>query len=275
MSGVLEVTILGCDSSGGVPRADGVWGECDPNEPRNRRSRCSMLARRRGDGPENETTVLIDTSPELRLQTGAAGVKRLDAVLYTHDHADQAHGIDDLRAFFLTSRRRTPCYMDDFAYGRITRRFDYVFEGEGGYPAVCDACRLPPLGQGFRIEGPSGPIPVMTFDQDHGDIQSVGYRLGPVAYSSDVAGLPESAFEALEGVEVWIVDALRHTPHPSHAHVDMALEWIARVRPRRAILTNLLFDLDYKTLNDALPDGVEAAYDGMRFELQLSDEEGQ
>lgn len=275
MSGVLEVTILGCGSSGGVPRADGVWGKCDPNEPRNRRSRCSMLARLRGNGPENETTVLIDTSPELRLQTGAAGVKRVDAVLYTHDHADQSHGIDDLRAFFLINRRRTPCYMDDFTYGRITRRFDYVFEGEGGYPAVCDAHHLPPLGQAFAIEGPSGPIPVMTFDQDHGDIQSVGYRLGPVAYSSDVAGLPESAFETLEGVEVWIVDALRHTPHPSHAHVDMALEWIARVKPRRAILTNLLFDLDYRTLSDSLPDGVEAAYDGMRFELQLSDKEAQ
>jgi phosphoribosyl 1,2-cyclic phosphate phosphodiesterase len=128
-------------------------------------------------------------------------------VLYTHDHADQSHGIDDLRAFFLTSRRRTPCYMDDYAYERITRRFDYVFEGEGGYPAICDAHRLPPLGRGFHIDGPSGPIPVMTFDQDHGDIQSVGYRLGPVAYSSDVAGLPDSAFEALRGVEVWIVDA--------------------------------------------------------------------
>jgi phosphoribosyl 1,2-cyclic phosphate phosphodiesterase len=270
MTGRLEVTILGCGSSGGVPRVDGLWGACDPNEPRNRRSRCSMMARRLGAGPHEETTVLIDTAPELRLQAGSAGVKRVDGVLYTHDHADQTHGIDDLRGFFLLSRgRRTPCWMDAYTHERLTRRFDYIFEGQGGYPAVCEARPLPPLGEGFEVEGPSGPIPVMTFDQDHGDIQSVGYRLGPVAYSSDVAGLPEASFEALKGVKVWIVDALRVTPHPSHAHLDMALEWIERVRPERAILTNLLFDLDYRTLERSLPAGVEPAYDGMRFELDL------
>lgn len=269
MTGRLEVTILGCGSSGGVPRADGVWGACDPAEPRNRRSRCSMLARRLGGAGGEPTTVLIDTSPELRLQAAAAGVKRLDAVLYTHDHADQTHGIDDLRGFFLTSRRRTPCYMDAYTQERLTSRFSYVFEGEGGYPAVCEARALPPLGQGFQIDGPSGPLPVQTFDQDHGDIQSVGYRIGPVAYSSDVGGLSDAAFETLAGVQVWIVDALRYAPHPSHASVELALAWIARVRPERAILTNLLVDLDYQTLAASLPPGVEAAYDGLRFEVDL------
>jgi phosphoribosyl 1,2-cyclic phosphate phosphodiesterase len=270
MSAKLEVTILGCGSSGGVPRVDGEWGACDPNEPRNRRSRCSMLARRRASTPGGEeTTALIDTSPELRLQAGTAGVKRMDGVLYTHDHADQTHGIDDLRGFFLLSRRKTPCYMDEYTWDRLTARFGYIFEGEGGYPAVCEARRLPPLGQHFEIDGPSGIIPVQTFDQAHGDIRSVGYRLGPVAYSSDVSGLPDASFEALKGVKVWIVDALRHTPHPSHAHLDLALEWIERVRPERAILTNLLFDLDYRTLERSLPAGVEPAYDGMSFELDL------
>lgn len=265
MTDRLEITILGCGSSGGVPRADGNWGACDPSDPRNRRSRCSMLVRRPGSDP---TTVLVDTSPDLRLQTAAAGVRRLDAVLYTHDHADQAHGIDDLRAFFITSGRRTPCYMDAATAERLTRRFDYIFEGEGGYPSICEARPLPPLGLDWSIDGPSGAIPVLGFDQDHGEIRSVGFRFGGVAYSSDVVGLPPEALKALEGLEVWIVDALRDRPHPTHAHVGRALDWIAAVRPKRAILTNLHVDLDYAELARRLPPGVEPAYDGMRFEVQ-------
>ena len=268
MTGALEFTILGCGSSGGVPRADGAWGVCDPAEPRNRRSRCSLLVRRKAEVPDApETTVLIDTAPELREQTAAAGVQRVDAVLYTHDHADQTHGIDDLRAFWLRSRMRAPCYMDDYTHARLMRRFGYVFEGEGGYPAICEARLLPPLGTPFDIEGPSGAIPVQTFDQDHGAIRSVGYRIGPVAYSSDVVDLPPDAFEALAGVEVWIVDALRMTPHPTHAHLARTLEWIERVRPGRAIITNMHLDMDYRSLLRSLPHGVEPAYDGLAFEV--------
>ncbi len=270
MSGVLEVTILGCGSSGGVPRADGAWGACDPTEPRNRRSRCSLLARRRGEGgPEHETTVLIDTSPDFREQTIAAGVKRLDAVLFTHDHADQTHGIDDLRAFAIRMFRRVPCHMDAATSASLLRRFGYIFCGENGYPAICDDIAIPEHGTPWSIDGPSGEIPVLGFDQDHGGVRSVGYRLGPVAYSSDVLDLPESAFEALKGVEVWILDALRETPHPTHAHVGRALEWIQRVKPRRAILTNMHIDLDYRALASRLPSGVEPAYDGLRFEVRL------
>ncbi len=270
MSGVLQFTVLGCGSSGGVPRADGAWGACDPADPRNRRTRCSMLVRRRSDvadGPE--TTVLIDTAPELRDQTAAAGVQRVDAVLYTHDHADQTHGIDDLRAFWLRTRRRTPCYMDDYTMARLTRRFSYVFDGEGGYPPICEAIPLPPLGAAWDLDGPSGVIPVTTFDQDHGAIRSVGYRIGPVAYSSDVVDLPPEAFEALSGLKVWIVDALRVTPHPTHAHLARTLEWIARVRPERAILTNMHLDLDYRALVDSLPKGVEPAHDGLTFDINI------
>ena len=270
MTGLLEFTVLGSGSSGGVPRADGNWGACDPANPKNRRSRCSFLVRRRGDGPENETTVLVDTSPDLRLQTAAAGVRRVDAVLYTHDHADQAHGIDDLRAFFIHWRRRTPCYMDAATTASLTRRFDYVFDGQGGYPAICEPVPMPPFGEAFAVEGPSGPVPVVGFDQDHGGgVRSVGLRFGDVAYSADVLDLPDESFAALEGVRVWVVDALRETPHPTHAHLAKTLDWIEAVRPERAILTNLHVDLDYDALSRRLPPGVEPAYDGLRFELPI------
>ncbi len=266
----LEFTILGCGSSGGVPRADGVWGACDPAEPRNRRSRCSLLVRRKTSQEQgSETAILIDTSPDLRNQTVAAEVSRLDAVLYTHDHADQAHGIDDLRVFFLTSRRRTLCYMDAATTATLTRRFGYIFEAHGGYPAICDPRPLPPHGVDWSIEGPSGAIPILTYDQDHGGVRAVGYRFGAVAYSSDVVGLPPESMALLQGLEVFIVDALRDKPHPTHAHVAMALDWIAALKPRRSILTNLHGDLDYAALARRLPPGVEPAYDGLRFTIQL------
>ncbi len=267
MSGVLEVTILGCGSSGGVPRADGDWGACDPDEPRNRRTRCGLLLRRKGEGAE--TTVLVDTSPDLREQVIAARVKRIDGILYTHDHADQVHGIDDVRAFFLRQRARIPAWMDRATHDALTTRFRYIFENTGGYPAILDSVSLPPYGEAFAVEGPSGPVPVNTFDQEHGHIRCVGYRFGPVAYSPDVNGLPDSAFEALAGVDTWIVDALRHTPHPTHAHLERTLDWIARIRPRRAILTNMHIDMDYRMLRSALPDGVEPAYDGMTLTIDL------
>lgn len=269
MSGVLEVTILGCGSSGGVPRADGEWGACDPANSKNARSRCSLLVRRRGQGAEHETTAIVDTSPDLRLQTAQAGVKRLDAVLLSHDHADQVHGLDDVRAFFLRQRARIPCHMDAATDATMMRRFGYIFEGEGGYPAICDRRPLPPHGETFEVDGPSGPIPVVTFDQDHGEVRSVGYRFGGVAYSSDVVNLDDEAFEALRGLDVWIVDALRYRPHPTHAHLERTLAWIERARPRRAILTNLHIDLDYETLLTELPRGVEPAFDGLRFEHEL------
>lgn len=272
MSGVLEFTILGCGSSGGVPRSDGNWGTCDPTEPRNRRTRCSLLVRRKAEVEgAPETTVVIDTAPEFRQQAAAAGLTRVDAVLFTHDHADQTHGIDDLRAFWLRMRRRTPCYMDAYTQMRLMGRFGYIFEQEGGYPAICDAITLPPHGEPFAIDGPSGPVPVVGFDQDHGEIRSVGFRIGDVAYSSDVVGFPDEALPALEGLKVWIVDALRITPHPTHAHLDMTLEWIERLKPERAILTNMHIDLDYRALQDSLPKGVEPAYDGLMFHMSLAD----
>jgi phosphoribosyl 1,2-cyclic phosphate phosphodiesterase len=270
MSAALEVTILGCGSSGGVPRADGNWGVCNPADPRNRRSRCSMMIRRpSGEGPERWTTVVVDASPEFRLQTADAGAKRLDALLLTHDHADQSHGLDDIRAFAMRQRARIPVHVDPPTADTMRRRFGYIFHGEKGYPAIADLVAIPEHGQPWRVEGPSGAIPVVTFDQDHGEVRSVGYRFGPVAYSSDVLTLDDAAFEAMDGVELWIVDALRYTPHPTHAHVERTLGWIERLKPRRAILTNLHIDLDFEELTSRLPEGVAVAFDGMRIELQI------
>jgi phosphoribosyl 1,2-cyclic phosphate phosphodiesterase len=269
VSAKLEVTILGCGSSGGVPRSDGEWGACDPSEPRNRRSRCSLLARRiEGEGPR--TTILVDTAPELRLQCSGAGVDRVDGVLYTHDHADQTAGVDDLRAFFLTSRRKTPCWMNAETRQTFLRRFGYIFEDKPYYPGICEARDVPPFGQAWAVDGPSGAIPIIAFDQDHGSVRSVGYRIGPVAYSSDVVGIPDESFALMAGVKLWIVDALRFSAHPTHANVETALAWIERLRPERAVLTNLHQDLDYRTLAASLPFGVEPAYDGLNFTFDLA-----
>lgn len=268
MTGQLEFTILGSGSSGGVPRADGNWGDCDPAEPKNHRSRCSLMVRKTGEGgPYRETTIIVDTSPDLRLQTASAGAKRVDAALFTHDHADQAHGIDDLRPFFLNQRARIPAYMDQATHDGLLARFEYIFKTRGGYPAILEPRLVPPLGEDFTIEGPSGAIPVHTFDVDHGEVRAVGYRFGGVAYTPDIRAVPDASWADLADLDVWIVDALRWTPHPTHAHVELALDWIARVKPRRAILTNLHIDLDFNVLKAKLPPGVEPAYDGLRFAL--------
>lgn len=274
MSGILRFTILGCGSSGGVPRADGDWGACDPEDPRNRRSRCSLLVRRLpADAAGDPTTLIVDTSPDLRLQTAAAGVRRLDAILLSHDHADQTHGIDDVRAFFIRQRAKIPCLMDEVTHASMRRRFDYIFEATAGYPAICEARRLPAHGPTWMLEGPSGPVPVRSFDMDHGGaMRCAGFRFGDVAYASDVVDLDETAFDALEGLDVFIVDALRWRPHPTHAHVEKAVGWIARIKPRRAILTNLHIDLDYRDLAAQLPPGVEPAFDGLTFDHPLSRE---
>lgn len=263
----LQITILGSGSSGGVPRGDGDWGDCDPSEPRNRRTRCSMLARR--TGPDGQTTVLVDSSPDLREQMLAASVKTVDAVLYTHDHADQTHGIDDLRVFAIHRRRRIPAWMDVATHKALTQRFDYIFEPKLGYPALMEACTIPPHGEPWAIKGEGGDIPVVTFDQAHGPIRALGYRLGDVSYSSDISGLDEAAIKAVRGSRLWIIDALRHTPHPTHAHLDQTLAWIAEAEVERAVLTNLHIDMDYKALSSLVPAHVEVGYDGWNDKIAL------
>ncbi len=274
MTNALRVTVLGCGSSGGVPRfggADGAgdWGACDPSEPRNRRTRCSILVQKEHADHQFDhrhvTSALVDTSPDMRQQLLDARCSRLDAAIYTHDHADQAHGLDDLRVFAIAQRRRIPVYIDDDTAGDLVHRFAYCFRQKEGspYPAILDKRAIPMDGSAFAVEGPSGALSVQPFLQHHGSVNSLGFRFGDLAYSSDVVGLPEDSFDILAGVKTWIVDALQYKPHATHAHLDLALEWIARVKPERAILTNLHVTMDYKTLADSLPEGVEPAYDGM------------
>ena len=264
MSAGLKVTILGSGSSGGVPRIGGRdgrgdWGACDPSEPKNRRRRCSILVER------GATQILVDTAPDMREQLIEARVRTLDAVLITHDHADQSHGIDDLRVVAQNMMRRVDVYAATETMKALKDRFGYCFKGNevGAYPAILNGHTIERPYREFAIQGQGGPIGVLAFDQDHGSILSQGFRFGPIAYSSDVVDLDDAAFAALEGVECWIVDALRYRPHPTHAHVEKTLGWIERVRPKRAVLTNLHIDLDYKTLSESLPAGVEAAFDGL------------
>jgi len=264
----LSARILGCGSSGGVPRLGGpdgagAWGVCDPHNSKNFRSRCSLLLRR------GQTTVMVDTSPDLRLQLLAAQVTHLDGVVMTHAHADQTNGIDDLRPLVLLTRKRIEMFADAVTLQRLKQQFDYCFETPPGseYPPIVSAHELPEPFKAFELDGPGGAISVLPFAQTHGRIRSLGYRFGPLAYSADVNELDDAALEALDGVECWIVDALRYRAHPSHANVETALSWIERVRPKRAILTNLHNDLDYQTLKAELPSGVEPAYDGMTIEL--------
>lgn len=262
----LRFTILGCGSSGGVPRVGSGWGACDPAEPKNRRRRCSLLVER--TGPNGVTAVLVDTSPDLREQLLEADVRRLEAVLYTHEHADHTHGIDDLRPLVIHMRRRMPVYADKATSELLRHRFGYCFETPPGseYPPILTEHRLVERVP-VTIDGPGGPVTGVPFGMEHGSIRALGFRFGDLAYASDVSAMPEDSVEHLLGLDVLILDALRHTPHPTHFSVSEALAFIERVRPRRAVLTNLHSDLDYATLARELPDGVEPAYDGMRIAL--------
>ncbi|ACT59316.1 MBL fold metallo-hydrolase [Hirschia baltica] len=262
----IQLRILGCGSSGGVPRINGDWGDCDPTEVKNRRSRCSVLIRKWSDKHSKPTQVLIDTSPDMREQLLAANVKRLDAVVYTHDHADQSHGIDDLRAIAYSNKMRLPVHMDTATASTLMTRFGYCFHGGGGYPSILEGKDSIRVGEVLNLDGPGGKLELLPLDQDHGRIRSLGFRMGPIAYCNDTVGLPEDTFQALDGVDTLIVDALRYHQHPSHAHLDLALEWIDRVKPRIAVLTNMHIDMDYKTLQKELPENVMPAYDGMELE---------
>jgi phosphoribosyl 1,2-cyclic phosphate phosphodiesterase len=266
----LRLTILGCGTSGGTPRIGGDWGACDPANPKNRRLRCSLLAERIGEA--GVTRVLVDTSPDMRAQLLAAGVDRVDAVFYTHDHADHVHGIDDLRVLAFNARKRVDVHADPATLACLRRRFDYCFVTPPGsaYPPILDPHELTP-GRGVTIAGAGGKLTLTPFRQRHGDADSLGFRIGGAAYSSDANGFYDTSLALLEGLDVWIVDALRPKPHPSHLSLSEALAWIGRMKPRRAVLTHMHVDLDYDALSRELPDGVEPAYDGLRIELPYTD----
>lgn len=264
-------TILGCASSPGVPRINGDWGACNPNNPRNRRTRAAFLVEQIGpDG--GRTTVVVDTGPDFREQMIAAKVQQVDAVLYTHAHADHLHGIDDLRAYFLLQRERIPIYADAVTMDRIYQGFGYCLETPpgGNYPPIVEPRLISSLDEPIVIDGDGGPIKVLAHRQVHGDINSLGFRFDDVAYCSDVSDFPPESIPRLGGLDLLIIDALQHKYHPSHLSLEQALEWIAKLGPHRAVLTHMHLPLDYDAVNATTPDNVQAAYDGMSIEFEIA-----
>jgi phosphoribosyl 1,2-cyclic phosphate phosphodiesterase len=268
----LRVTLLGTGSSGGVPRVTGDWGACDPNEPRNRRRRCSALVECFDSTERDVTTVLIDTGPDCREQLLAANVQSLDGVLITHPHADHIFGMDDLRQMALSLRRPIDVFMDDNTERTVMGGFHYCFkQAEGSsYPSFCVAKTIDHA-QVVTVEGPGGILSFTPFSVEHGDIHALGFRIGDIAYVPDMKRLSNEHSESvLAGVNTLVVDALRRKPHPSHMHLTDTLEFIEKLKPERAVLTNMYCDLDYDTLLKELPPGVEPGYDGMVIESLIS-----
>jgi phosphoribosyl 1,2-cyclic phosphate phosphodiesterase len=264
----MRFTILGCGSSGGVPRLGNDWGDCDPANPKNRRRRCSLLVER--VGPAGTTRVLIDTAPDMREQLLDAGVGTLDAVIYTHAHADHVHGLDDLRQIVFNMRARLPVWADAATQEALLSRFGYAFVQPQGSP-------YPPILDLFTIDGPvtidgaGGRITLEPFYADHGSIDALGFRIGTLAYLPDAVSIPDASWPFLENLDVWIVDALRRRPHPTHAHLAMTLDWIARANPARAVITNMHVDLDHATLDAETPAHITPAHDGMVIDLPAGD----
>ena len=263
MKAGLRFTILGCGSSGGVPRVGGNWGDCDPDEPRNARKRCSLLVQRLSQA--GTTSVLVDTSPDLRVQLLDAGVGILDAVVYTHEHADHTNGIDDLRIVAMNRGSKVPVRASRTAAKDIVQRFQYAFELPLGglHRPFLD---LSIIEGPFTIDGAGGPVTFTPIEVEHGNIPAYGFRIDRVAYLPDVSEIPDASWPAFNDLDVWIVDALRRTPHPTHSHLDQTLEWIKRAAPRKAVLTNMHTDLDYRTICEETPSNVSAAYDGFRID---------
>lgn len=256
----LTFTILGCGSSGGVPRLGGIWGDCDPANPKNRRRRCSLLVTR--ETAEGVTRVLIDTSPDMREQLLSAGVGALDGVVYTHSHADHMHGIDDLRQVVFNQGQRLPVWADPPTQQALLSSFGYAFvQPEGSpYPPILD---LHTIDGPVTVPGAGGPVTLTPFRADHGSMDALGFRIGTLAYLPDAVAIPDETWPMLDRLDCWIVDALRRKPHPTHAHLDLTLSWIARAKPARAVITNMHIDLDYETLCDELPPHIRPAFDGM------------
>jgi phosphoribosyl 1,2-cyclic phosphate phosphodiesterase len=250
----VRLTVLGCGTSSGVPRIGGDWGACDPEDPRNRRTRAAILVQ------SDKTTILVDTGPDMRAQLLAAGTARIDAVLWTHEHADHTHGIDDLRQIFHLTGAPVPCYARSRTLESLQQRFRYVFAGRGGYP---------PTAAGALLEDDMmiGDVRIRTVDQPHGTITSAGFRFdtanASIGYSTDFHEVTGNMEDLFAGVDVWVVDALRHAPHPTHAHLAATLDAIARISPKRAILTHMDQTMDYEALSRELPQGVEPGYDGL------------
>lgn len=257
----MRVTVLGCGGSGGVPLIGGIWGSCNPANPRNRRRRVSIHVEGAG------SSILVDASPDLRQQLLDAEIKHLDAVLFTHDHADHCHGIDDLRFLRADSKAKPlEAWATPRTLSALKERFGYIFRQNQAGSGVL----YRPFLEAHEVAGPFsiGSLRVIPFEQQHGlGTITTGYRIGRMAYSTDVVALDETAFAVLAGLDLWIVDCLRFEPHPTHAHFDLTMSWIERVKPKRALLTHLNHMIDYDVLAARCPAGVEPAYDGLSVEI--------
>lgn len=262
----LQFTILGCGSSGGVPRSDGNFGDCDPNEIKNTRLRCSLLVEKINKNGE-KTTILIDTSPDLRQQLLKANVKNIDAILFTHDHADQTHGIDDIRPIVYSNQKLINSYLEPFTAKSLIHRFGYIFKGyeSNNYPPLLIPNIITQYGKMFEINGEAGKIEIIPVLQKHGSIDCVGYRFEDVAYCNDVHFIPKESLDLLKNLDIFIVDCLRFNKHPTHANFDQMMEWVSYLKPKKTILTNLHIDMDYNKLIEILPPEIVPAYDFMKI----------
>ena len=255
------ITVLGCGTSGGVPQLHAGWGKCDPNNAKNYRHRSALLI----EQPQH--SLLVDTTPECRLQLIAHDITRITSILYTHTHADHCHGIDETRWICLAGNRALDVYGFADHLDDLQQRFSYAFtplhpNAKGYYKPVLHSKVLEENNH-YTVLG----MPLYTLRLDHGFSEVLGFRIGNFAYTTDVVQLSQGQLDALKGIEYWIVDALRYDPHPTHAHLSRTLEWIAEVKPKQAYLTHMNGDMDYETLVNTLPPGVAPAYDGLRFNI--------
>ncbi len=262
MNARLTFTILGCGSSGGVPRLGGHWGDCDPDNPKNRRQRCSMLIEREIE--TGKTAVLIDTSPDMRNQLLSAGIGELDGVVYTHSHADHVHGIDDLRMIVFNMRQRVTVWADGPTQNALLSSFGYAFvqPKDSPYPPILD---LRTIDGDVTVTGAGGDITLTPISVNHGSIDALAFRVNDLVYMPDVAEIPDAAWSKLQNLDCFVLDTLRRTPHPTHAHLDKSLDWIARAAPTRAVMTNMHIDLDYDVLEAETPAHITPAFDGMKI----------
>ena len=262
--GELVITILGCGSSGGVPRLGGIWGNCDPKNPKNFRKRCSLLVQRIEN--KSVTSVLIDTTPDMRQQLLDTNIGQLDAVIYTHEHADHLHGLDDLRMIVINMQKRLQVYASKQTKKSILGRFEYAFKTPVGspYPPILDMNDLP---KNLQIDGPGGTIDFTTFDVEHGNILVSAIKVNNILYTPDISALKND--DEIKNLDYWILDSLRYKPHPSHINLEEALELINKYKPKRSILTNLHVDLDYTTLLNETPDNVVPAHDGLQIKFKV------
>jgi len=258
----MRVTMLGSGAAGGVPMIGNQWGVCNPKNSKNRRRRASILVE------EGDAILLVDTGPDVKSQLLDAGVTRLDGILYTHIHADHTHGIDEIRVLNRLQQSVIDVYGTDNDLNHLSNKFRYIFDspniidGKTTFNKPCLKAIPITHFEEFNVTG----MKIIPFAQEHGFINSTGYRFGKIAYTTDAVNLPEESFKVLSGVETWIIGCLQYEPHPSHAHIDRILEWVDRVGPMRAVLTHLSLRIDHQALSDILPDYIMVGFDGLVIE---------